>query len=67
MSLAHYPIDQFRDAMANAGLSPPETIHDDGKLYRFATNGRRGDDSGWYVYHSDARKPRFLRLSSRLE
>ena len=46
-------IEQFRDAMLAAGLVPPETIDADGSLYRFASNGKRGDDSGWYVLHSD--------------
>lgn len=46
-------VDQFRDAMAGAGLPVPDTIHDDGKLHRFSSNGQRGDDSGWYVLHSD--------------
>jgi putative DNA primase/helicase len=47
------PIDGFRLAIAAAGLAPPETIIDDGAIHRFATNGRRGDDSGWYSFHSD--------------
>lgn len=46
-------VDQFRDAMIGAGLQAPDTIHDDGKLHRFSPNGRRGDDAGWYVLHSD--------------
>ena len=47
------PIEQFRDAIKAAGLTPPDTIIDDGKIHRFSTNGRRGDDSGWYCLHSD--------------
>ena len=46
-------IEAFREAIAAAGLTPPDTIHDDGLIHRFSTNGRRGDDSGWYVYHGD--------------
>jgi putative DNA primase/helicase len=46
-------LDQFRGAMAAAGLTPPDDLHDDGQLHRFPTNGRRGDDSGWYVLHGD--------------
>lgn len=49
----NHPIEQFRDAMLAAGLTPPAEIYDDGKLHRFASNGRHGDDSGWYVLHSD--------------
>src|SRR5215813_8793567 len=48
------PIDQFRAAIHNAGLHPPEVIVPDGKLHRFASNGKRGDDAGWYVFHGDA-------------
>ncbi len=47
------PIEQFRQAIAAAGLTPPDTIHADGKIHRFATNDKRGDDAGWYIYHGD--------------
>lgn len=47
------PIEQFRDAIAAAGLTAPDVIHDDGAIHRFSTAGRRGDVSGWYVLHSD--------------
>jgi putative DNA primase/helicase len=46
-------IDQFREAIRSAGLEPPPVIYPDGKLRRFASNGKRGDDAGWYVYHGD--------------
>lgn len=46
-------IEQFRAAINNAGLTPPEIIEPDGKLHRFASNGKRGDDAGWYVLHGD--------------
>jgi putative DNA primase/helicase len=46
-------IEQFRDAMRVAGVSPPDMIQDDGSLHRFSSNGRRGDDAGWYVYHAN--------------
>lgn len=46
-------IDQFRDAMAGAGLTPPEQIEADGQLHRFSSNGRRGDMAGWYCLHAD--------------
>jgi putative DNA primase/helicase len=46
-------IDQFRQAIAAAGLTPPDEIIDDGVIHRFSTNGKRGDDSGWYCLHSD--------------
>ncbi len=28
------PIDQFRQAMTNAGLTAPDVIHDDGAIHR---------------------------------
>ena len=47
------PIEQFRDAIKSAGLIPPEIIEPDGKLHRFASNGKHGDDAGWYALHGD--------------
>ncbi len=47
------PIEQFRSAIAAAGLPPPDTINADGVLHRFSTNGKRSDDSGWYALHLD--------------
>ncbi len=47
------PIEQFRDAIQSSGLIPPDMIDADGKLHRFASNGRAGDDAGWYVFHLD--------------
>jgi len=46
-------IEQFRAAIHSAGLNPPEVIEPDGKLHRFASNGKRSDDAGWYVLHDD--------------
>lgn len=46
-------IEAFRTAIESAGLTPPDTIHCDGAIHRFSTNGRRGDDSGWYVLNLD--------------
>jgi putative DNA primase/helicase len=46
-------VEQFRDAIQRAGINPPPTIIADGKLHRFPTNGKRDDDSGWYVLHDD--------------
>lgn len=46
-------IEQFRDAIASAGMTPPDVIEADGKLRRFSSNGKRGNDSGRYVLHSD--------------
>jgi phage/plasmid primase-like uncharacterized protein len=46
-------ISQFRNAMANAGLAPPDEIIADGKMHSFATNGRQSDDAGRYILHLD--------------
>ena len=46
-------VEQFRNAIANAGLTPPDVIHADGQLHRFATNGKRSDAAGWYCLHGD--------------
>lgn len=43
----------FHQEIINAGLTPPAKIIDDGKLHRFSSNGKRSDDAGWYVFHSD--------------
>ena len=45
--------DQFMTAIESAGMTPPATVHDDGKLHRFSPTGKRGDDAGWYVLHLD--------------
>ena len=45
--------EQLREAMMSAGIDPPEDIHIDGKVHRFATNGKKGDDAGWYVAYPD--------------
>lgn len=46
-------VDGFTKAMAQAGLTLPNTIIPDGRLHRFASNGRADGDSGWYVFHDD--------------
>lgn len=40
-------MNQFRDEIRAAGLNPPDVIEADGKLHRFASNGKRGDDASW--------------------
>jgi putative DNA primase/helicase len=46
-------ISQFCRAIREAGLTSPDLIEADGKLHRFSSNGKRGDDSGWYVFYQD--------------
>jgi len=41
--------EQFRQAIAATGLTPPDTIIADGKIHRFTTNGKPSDDAGRYV------------------
>ena len=38
---------------SKVGLHPPQVIEPDGKLHRFATNGKARDDAGWYVFYGD--------------
>lgn len=47
------PTEEFRAAIQSAGLNPPEVVEPDGKLHRFASNGKPSDDAGWYVLHDD--------------
>jgi len=46
-------IEQFRLAIAAAGLTPPTEIIDDGVIHRFSTNGKPIHKNGWYMLHSD--------------
>ncbi|UUZ68268.1 toprim domain-containing protein [Polaromonas sp. P2-4] len=46
-------IEHFRLAIAAAGLEAPDSINANGAIHRFSANGRRGDDSGWYMLHTD--------------
>jgi putative DNA primase/helicase len=47
--------EQFRQAIESAGLIPPREVIADGALHRFSSNGKRGDDAGWYLLHDDGR------------
>ena len=46
-------VSAFSQAIEQAGLTPPAIIIQDGKLHRFASNGDRADDAGWYTYFPD--------------
>lgn len=46
-------LNDFHQVISAAGLTPPDSIIDDGKLHRFSSSNKRGDDAGWYVFHSD--------------
>ena len=43
----------FQQAIAAAGLTPPDDVIGDGKIHRFSTNGKPRDESGWYALHLD--------------
>lgn len=47
------PEQQFREAMLDAGVQPPDEIILDGQLRRFRTDPKKHDRSGWYVGHAD--------------
>ena len=50
------PETQLRDAMLEAGLTPPDDIWMDGKIHRFSsgTKGQGGHDkAGWYLVFGD--------------
>ncbi len=46
-------IEQFRQFGSAGGFDLPPNIVGDGKVQRFATNGKRGDDAGRYCLHLD--------------
>ncbi len=45
--------DQFRQAIAAAGLQPPGEIFDDGVIHRFNTGSKPHRKNGWYILYSD--------------
>ncbi len=52
----HDTIQNFRTAMLDAGLTPPDVIEADGQLHRFHVHGDKpGTRNGYYVLHPDGR------------
>ena len=52
----HDTINQFRTAMLDAGLAPPEAIEADGQLHRSHVEGdKAGSKNAYYVLHLDGR------------
>jgi len=49
------PTDSFREAIAAAGLTPPDDIIGDGKIHRFSSSGKPRDNAGRYIFHDDDR------------
>lgn len=45
--------EAFRDAIAAAGLTPPDEIIGDGDKHRFSSDGRPNNKAGWYIFHDD--------------
>lgn len=46
-------VSEILKAIADAGITPPETIINDGSIHRFSSNGDKSDLSGWYVAFPD--------------
>lgn len=44
---------QLSEAIRSAGLHPPHDFFFDGHIHRFSTNGKAGDDAGWYVIYPE--------------
>jgi putative DNA primase/helicase len=54
--MTHDTIQNFRTAMLDAGLTPPDVIEADGQLHRFHVEGDKGGSrNGWYALHLDGR------------
>ena len=52
----HDTIQNFRAAMLDAGLAPPDVIEADGQLHRFHQDGdKAGSRNGYFVLHLDGR------------
>lgn len=44
-------LDQIRDAMTSAGITPPDNIILDGEIHRFKSSPKDKDKAGWYVFY----------------
>jgi len=52
----HDTINEFRTAMLDAGIAPPDVIEADGQLHRYHVQGDKpGTRNGYYVLHLDGR------------
>lgn len=45
------PKENIRKKAADLGIILPSLLIVDGRIHRFATSEKRGDDAGWYVFH----------------
>ena len=54
--MSYDTISQFRDALLDAGLTPPDVIEADGQLHRYRVEGdKAGSKNAYYVLHLDGR------------
>lgn len=54
--MTHDTIQNFRTAMLDKGLTPPDVIEADGQLHRFHVEGDKpGTLNGYYILHFDGR------------
>ena len=45
---------EIKQAMIDAGITPPSSIQVDGEIHRFKTpDDKGGATSGWYIFHAD--------------
>lgn len=44
---------EFKNKISASGLVPPQDIIMDGRLHRFASDGRKGKNAGWYIFYAD--------------
>ena len=53
------PIEEFRSAIANAGLPPPPHVIGDGRIHRYSdpSSSRRDNKNCWYVLYLNGRIP----------
>ena len=47
------PEMQLIDAIKASGLEPPDRVVLDGKVHRFSSHGKKGDDAGWYIVYPE--------------
>lgn len=51
--MSHQYAEQFRKAIADSGLTPPDHLVADGTLYRFSETGETWKKNAWYVFFPD--------------
>lgn len=46
-------IEQFRQAIADIGITPPDTVVADGQIHRFRSSGKSNDKNGYYCLYGN--------------